>query len=426
MIRLAKSPKLYAALFAAVCIVVIGHYFFIPSIADSDWYVKIANGDIKDVVQPFSSRVLHPLTVHLISLVSGLPTDLSFWVLSIFLLFGFVLVLSLFFSELPSINAFAAFAVVFSPFLLNYFRFFYLSELFYSFLLVVFFYLLKKNNLVLSLMTLGLLLFARPTEALILGCVLAAVSFFKSEKKFAATALLVVIIASVAGSYVSSLGQSNIHNLGTLEFYVLKPAYNFFRFILGVNWLTNTMAQFCRPQLLLTVPTWLHLGDISWIGICGFDFIYPLSTLIYLFITFGTIPLTLFLVGRKHWRRIFAENKIWLLTALVYGALLFFLGSVVNGGLRTVGYGWPAFYLAALFIFDQRIRGLPPDVQAKLRRSFFIIQMVLLWLPFLLISSPLLSDALRYSLAAFVVLIVCFVFFKSKVYSAMQYPQLHE
>ncbi len=410
------------AFFVAVCIIVISNYYFISSSADADWYIKIAKGDIKEVIKPFSGRVLHPLTVRLFSFLSGFDINVSFWALNVFLLFGFVIMLSLFFSKISFMNAALVFTLLFSPVLLNYFRYFYLTELFYSFLLILFFYFLKNWNFAWSLPLLFLLFLSRPIQALILGCALVAVSFYKSEKKFSFIALAVVLLVTLVSFQISNLGQPNAHNLGDFRYYVLQPIYYFVRSVLGIDWVANThLLQYCEPRFSFSVPNWISLGDIKSIGICQFNINRPLQTFLYPLIAFGFIPLMLFFVMYKNRRRIWEENQIWLLTALVYGISILFIATIVPG-LRTVGYGWPAFWLASLFIFDKQIQQWPVKVKENSIKFFIFMQSALLWLPYLIVVNfSFTSETFKYFFAFCVIFIFYFLFIKMYLITARKY-----
>lgn len=407
------------AFFVAVCIIVISNYYFISSSADADWYIKIAQGDINDVLQPFSGRLLHPLTVRLFSFLSGFDINVSFWALNVFLLFGFVFMLSLFFSKISFMNAALVFTLLFSPVLLNYFRYFYFADLFMFFFVILFFYFLKKENFVFSLLLLFLLLFTRPREAFILGIAL-IISSYKSDFKLSVVALLTTITGFFINYQVGLLGEANVNHLGWFAYYILSPTYWFGRF-LGIDWLTNTMVQYCHPHFVYSIPGWFNLGGIKWVGICQFNIFHPFFVLFNSFIIFGIIPLMLFFLLYKNWRHIFEKKQIWISTALVYGIIMFFLGSWL-GSLRTVGYGWPAFLLAALFIFDRQLQRWSDSAKVKLTKMFIFIQIPLLWLPYLIVENfSFISDVLKYLLAYSMVFLLYFLFIKMYSITARKY-----
>lgn len=418
-----KFSILVAVFLVAVFIVIAGHYYFIPSSAspDANWYIKIAQGDINEVIKPFSGRVLQPLIVHLLSFLSGFNIDTSFWVVGVFSLLGFVFMLSLFFSEISFIGPLLAFVLTFSPFLLDYFRSFYLTELFYGFLLILFFYFLKKRNFILSLVLLSLTFITRPVQAVVLGCVLLVVSFYKSEKKFAAAVLVVVLLSLLVCSQINSLGQPNVQHLDNFRYYVLQPVYYFVRSVLGIDWVANTGIQYCISKFWIAVPSWIPAGDIKSIGICGFNINWPLKTLLYPLIAFGLIPLMSFFIIYKNRWRVWKENQTWLLTALIYGLSIFLIAITVPG-LRTVGYGWPAFLLAGIFIIDKQIKQWPTEAKAALVKLFVAIQAALLWLPYLIVQNlPGVYATLKYSLGLIVALLLYYIFIRTYLVIAKKY-----
>lgn len=415
---MSKSSVFLVAVLAAFCVLSLGHYYSISSSSDSDWYIKIAKGDIENVIKPFSGRVLHPLAVSSFSFITGLPIEPSFEALNVLLLFAFLFILSLFFSKISFMNKLFAFVVFVSPVLLNYSRYFFLAELFYGVLTLLFVYLLKERKFIWSLPVLFALFLTRPIQALILGLVLVVVSFYKSERKFALVALALVFVATFTSFSISSLGQPNAHNLDDARYYIIQPIYYFIKSVFGVELLANThVLQYCTPKFSVQVPNWLPLGEIKSIGMCRVNLDRPMQTLLYPLITFGAIPLALFFAMRKRWRKIWEENEVWLLTALIYGVGILSIAILVPG-LRAVGYGWPAFWLAGLFIIDSKIKAWPMEAKKKYIALFIAIHVALAWVPYLIMTNFFSShETLKYSIALAVAFALYFFFVR--MYSSM-------
>lgn len=423
-----QKVKIVAAAFAAIfCIFLVGVWLGAwhspaANFPDSDWYIKIANGDIKDVPQPFASRVFNPAIVHLVSSFSGLGLDVSFYIVNILLLLGFVFILSLFFSEISFMNPLLVFVVLFAPFLLQFHLNFYMSDVLFSFLAVLFLFFLKKKNIFLSLSFLFLLFFSRATDAIIFGMILVAISLYKKEMKLVWVGSAVVLAGYLINSQViSTLGAANIHNISDSIYRLLEPPYYFVRNVLGIDWMVTAQVQYCQVKHFIYLPGWIHLGNLKWIGICGFNIINPISVILYAFTTFGLIPLALFSALRKFisktkWRQFFTKNETWLLVALGYGVLLFFLGLLVPN-LRTVSYGWPAFWLAGLYILDRHIQQVPAEAARGLIKLFVVFQIILLWLPYLIIQSLPGAHNAAYVAAFSATAVVYFIFIR--VYSVV-------
>lgn len=407
-----------AALFAVFCIFLIGYFYPAGTgYADAEWYIKIAQGKINEAIQPFAARVLHPLVVRLFSALSGYNIDASFYIVNTFLLLCFVIVISLFFRELSFMDPFLAFVIIFTPFLLEFHRNFYLSEVPYALLAALFFFYLKKEKITLSLFFLFLLFFSRPTDAMVLGVIFVIISFYKKQTKIAQAGLVVVLAAYLLSAFVIvPLSAPNIHNINNFIYRVLEPPYYFVRSILGIDWFVNTQVAFCQPTSIVYLPSWLQIGNIKWIGICSFNILNPLSVIFYALTTFGIIPgilliLLLKLIKRKNWRLFLSESDTWLLTALGYGIFYLFMGSLVPN-LRTVSYAWPAMLLAALFMLDSYLRQLPQKIKARVIQIFLVSQVAVSWVPYLIINNVLRPGAVIFSLVIACVLVVYFISLK--------------
>jgi len=403
-----------ASLFAVFCIFLIGVWYpATTSYPDSDWYIKIAEGNIKDVPQPFASRVLDPLIVRLLSVSSGLDIDTSFYVVNALFLTGFVFALSLLFLSVSFMSPLLAFSIVFVPFLFEFHRNFYMSDILSGFLIVLFLLFLKEKKNSLSLFLLFLLFFSRPTDATVLGVILVAVSFYKKEIQLARAGSAVFLISYLLSSQIiTPLGAPNIHNISNFIYRVVEPPYYFVRNILGIDWFVSAHVQYCQPKLLLSLPQWIQMGNLKTIGICGFNIFNPLSVILYALTTFGLIPGILFFALRKNVRALFSKSETWLLVAICYGVLLFLLGSLVPN-LRTVSYGWPVFLLSSFFIFDAQTKQWPAKAKEYLIKIFVPMQIILLWTPYLIVKNlSYAHETLKFSLSLSLAVVFYAIFIK--------------
>lgn len=404
-----------AALLALLCIFFVGYLYPVATgYADAEWYIKIAQGRISAAIQPFAARVLHPIVVRLFSDLSGFNLDVSFYIINIFLLACFIVVISLFFQELSLVNPLLTFVLIFTPFLLEFHRHFYLSEVPYALLAALFLFCLKKGKTVLSLLALFLLFLARPTDAMVLGIVFVAISFYKKEIKQAKIGLVVAFVAYLISSFVIvPMSAPNIHNINNFIYRALEPPYYFVKSFLGIDWFVNTQVAFCTPTSILHLPGFLQIGNIKWIDICGFNILNPLSVIFYALVTFGIIPgillmLLLRIIARGNWSLFFAGNETWLLTALGYGIFYLVMGSLVPN-LRTVSYAWPAMWLAGLFMFDSYLRQFSQVVKTRTTQVFLLGQAAVSWIPYLIINNTLRPEILTFTLLIAFVLIIYFI-----------------
>jgi len=71
---------------------------------------------------------------------------------------------------------------------------------------------------------------------------------------------------------------------------------------------------------------------------------------------FGLGPLILFLVFKKKRMALLREAPLWVLVSLGYGLLSFFITPIMaTEPFRLAGYGWPAFWVAAPFLFRNHL-----------------------------------------------------------------------
>ena len=153
--------------------------------------------------------------------------------------------------------------------------------------------------------------------------------------------------------------------------------YNLLNNVFGVKLWVNTLPNNCDPVSVFDLPDYLPTSPINKVGFCGFDVSIPLRTALILLTTFGVMPLALFYLLSMKFKSIMDSSPPWLVIALIYGIVSCLMSVLVTGAVqRSVGYGWPAFLLAAPFLITAFFQ---IDKRFLLKLSF--IQLFVAWLP---------------------------------------------
>lgn len=362
---------------------------------DTEWYIAAAEGRLNEIIEPYSSRFLHPfiagglsgffsLDVHWIFIIMTVTSVFLFFVINIVIIKNNVR------SPLLIIPLFL------SPYFFTVIRKMFQPDPLYLFLTALFFLLLIYRKEILSIFVLFLLFLTREST-LVLGLLFALLSWWRSKKLLTIAIIVVVIISLFIMSIISNISQPNIHGLQSSAYLALKFGYNFMTNIFGLEIWINT-APLCKPLVVFRLPPFEFLGDVKEIGFCGFNPFLPLQTAIVLLTTFGIAPLVVFYVLAKKLKYILKEWPFWMLLALTYGLANYFLGPSAGSGVqRIVGYGWPAFIMLAPF-FVQGFFEIDKTFIIKL----VLAQLFVAWLPFIIHQAGL--DSISVFIAALAVI----------------------
>lgn len=321
-------------------------------ICDSEWYIDLATGNYQNVGKPFINRVVYPFIARMVVLSSGVDTKHAFLALNIVSLL--ILLGALFFIIKPYIPIKALYIpIIFTPVLFDLYQNYCLPELFYAALLGIFFVLLGHGKLWGSLVLLFLLFLTRENTIILSFCTI-IICFYKRQIKYAASVIVVSVAAMAAISFISHYGQPNIHRLPEILYLTLKVPINFISNFTGIIMWTNTLslseisAHTFRnePLIQIALPQWLRFGEVTNIGIYGFDIFRPLNTFLGLLTCFGILPVLLLSVIRRNYQHILNESPVWLLIALSYGIISYLFGTSIGSDVtRLIAYGWPAFWI---------------------------------------------------------------------------------
>jgi len=344
---------------------------------DIEWYIAAAQGHWNELIQPYSTRILHPVIIASLSRFLHLDIYETFSIVAIESLFLFLLINAIILKDKIKKSLFLI-PIFFLPFFYNTLRYIFHPDAFYIFLTALFFLFLFYKKEAASLIILFLLFLTREST-IILGLVLIILSWLRSKKLLAIGTLYVSLVSLFIAGSVSRIGQSNIHHLGNFAYTILKFSYNFMANIFGAKFWVDTYHT-CAPIFKFSLPQLKIFGNIREAGFCGFDFSLPMNTLITLLTIFGIAPLIFFYFLKKKRDRIFKEFPFWAIIVLIYGLAFYFIGiSSGTGVWRIVGYGWPVFLLATPILIKSFF---------KMSRNFIIklslAQLFVAWLPFVI------------------------------------------
>ncbi len=333
---------------------------------DSFSYQAMAEGRMQEVVQPYAKRVLHPLVVRW---VGG-----SFEVVAVVTLIAFFIALTKLLGAFdngferekivsdPHKEMLQLFCLVCAPFFCSYIVEIYLSDLFVMTLTAWFFVFLHKERMGWCLLMLFLMQISRESTAVVVFAFL-SVALVRLQWKLAVCIVGVFACALIVVSFVSRESLGNIHSMGGFVYMVTKVAASALVNLCGLTVWSDTYAlalphYYPNPPLWqMPVPSWLPLGGTKMMGVYTVDVWRPFEVLVVLTSSFGLLPVVLLKQVKSHVR---VKNIKWVaceeipysvIVAFMVG-VAFCLLSPFSGRtiLRYVGYAWPLFWFALIYL----------------------------------------------------------------------------
>lgn len=337
---------------ALVLTALIGIYTFIIPVSptgDGAWYRLLAEGKITEVNQPFATRVLHPWLVMSISQTIHLPINESFWLINIILVSLFLgLLASLYRQEQFSTRYFILLTCI--PFFFRLATSFYLNDLCFSVLLLLFFIALRKERWVLATILLVPLFLTRESTLLLAGLFI-LVGAVEKQWSLVVRSLFISIFSLLILSWIGRAAHPNIHGLSSGLYLLFKVPFNGLRNLFGLTLFTNTFQTnagggFCIPLWQTNVPSFLRMSSVRIIGFCPWDLHALLTTALYGMSLFGALFALTLHRGFALVRNSFKKMPLWIRLASLYGGCAFilapFLGTSID---RLFAMGWPLFAL---------------------------------------------------------------------------------
>lgn len=348
--------------------------FFGPTYGgDGEWYIKAAEGNLQELIEPYAGRFLHPFLAKIISSFFSLDVYQGFLLLAVGATFLFFVCTFLITRSIVKHQIFIL-SLFLTPYFFGVLREIFQPDAFYIFLTAFFFLLLSRSRDALGLIVLFLLFLARESTILLAGMYAWFEVYLLKKKTYALGIVIVILISLYTVGVVRSVGKSNVHSVSPIFYTALKLPYNLVTNVFGIRLWTNT-SNSCVPIVQISAPKTGAFGSIKKVGICGFDGLLPLSTLIVLLTTFGIMPLILYF-GIS--RRRISMLMPWVRFALWYGIAHYFIGVIAGTGIvRIVGYGWPAFLIAAPLLMNELF-----ELDTLFIKKIIFLNIFIAWIPF--------------------------------------------
>jgi hypothetical protein len=309
--------------------------------SDVNWYLRISNGQTADVMQPFASRQLGPLLVHLIGRLLHISIYSGFLIEGVFSIFiataivGFLLTQS-------AVDAITLTAVGGTLFWSELFNGLALPDLWFSALLAVFLLLLHREKFLLASVLLLPLFVSRESTILVLAALLAA-GWGMLRLRVVLTAVLASLSGIVIVRTIIPHGLANREHMGVFTYMAGKVPWNLMRNVLGFPMWNDRNTGNCAT------PRWrfpIHLGSMHAVGVCSYTPELPLWTIRLALSSFGLFPLIFIFLCLRRPASLWPRNLL-LRFCLFYGAASFFLAPGMGASIpRLFGYAWPLFLLA--------------------------------------------------------------------------------
>lgn len=346
-----------------------------PPYDEGRTYVAMANGDYANIYSYYGGRLLHPLVARAVAHLIHAPIDAHVFLgISIAALLALFAISGVFYGLDYSSAGGLWLPLLATAVVVDAFRNYYWHDLFYAAVCALFFIVLRASPWI-SLPFVFLLYLTREST-IVLVAALVGVSALRRQWRFGFFVLAVGLAAMKIDSALIARGLPNNQGIPVVLLDALKVPYNLALNVCGLEFWINTNAATLDPPIWTTqVPPWLHLGNVREVGYCGFFWERPARTLLTMSTAFGILPLAAIRTVARDWKRMLLQ-RFDILTALLYGALIFFLTPLVGTSpARYVLYGWPVFWLFSVSALHMSI----PD--SRKRVGIVLLSLCASWTP---------------------------------------------
>ena len=311
------------------------------TLPDARFYLRMAQGRMTEVQQPFASRPLAPLLARGLAAALHARAETGFAVLGMAcLLFLLTLVFALATEAgAPRWLAIAMASVAFWPQVWHGYP---LPDLPYAALLGGLLLLLRARQFTAAALWILPLTLARESTMLVLLC-LVLVGWRELRPWRCGLAFAAGAVGSVVVRQLTAGATGNQEGLPAALYLAGKVPWNLLRTLGVVPW--SSLYPYLCPT-----PAWrLHvgLGALQEIGVCTFGTDAPVWACMALLTTFGLLPLlvVITLSGESgKMKRAWVGLELMPRFCLVYGAVSYLLAAALGTAYsRLFGYGWPLF-----------------------------------------------------------------------------------
>jgi hypothetical protein len=378
--RFAGTLAVLLAIARAIYSVVQGESVFV--MADARFYLGIAAGDYRGVIQPFASRQLGALVVAGFARLLHTSVEHGFFIEAAFSLL-FMLAAVYHFVLQTKAPRWLLVAIAIVPFWGTLLQYLVLPDLWFSAMLALLLLLLAGEHMLLAAFMMFPLMLSRESTSLVLVCFLIAT--WKSLRwKDRITAVATTIAGAVVVGWLSARASSNIEHLPQVIYMLAKVPWNFLHNVLGIVPWSNVYPGLC------SVPAWsmhLHTGPVESIGVCGF------STIGWEFIAqavltnFGLLPLLVAVLWQRRDRA--AKRKPLLQFTLLYGTISLCLAPLLGVWfVHLIGYAWPLFFVALPQLFDEVSSAPPTSSRNGAGVAFLVVHLLAFYISYRFLWYP--------------------------------------
>jgi hypothetical protein len=304
---------------------------------DSPVYIGMAQG--LPALMPWAGRILLPDLVALLTKTLGLEMDQAFELINCLAFTLWLLIVS----ERWRASIWLPFFLVL-PLAVAGLQNVYITDMFHMGLTAIFIVLLRYNPVAAA----GFMVFMMlGRENSMLLALISAGLLLWNRKIFLAAAMLAAYLIGSVIAHSAASGASNVHKMPEILYLFLKMPSNFLQNWLGVQLWTNGYAWCEQPVFTISFPGTFHLGVITKVGFCAPSIVTPLAMAASYVTIFGVLPAVLVSVLKSRGVPVGRWREEWWATAFAYGALMFFLATLVGNPVdRDIAFAWPLFLIA--------------------------------------------------------------------------------
>ncbi len=316
------------------------------NVDDAASYVALAQGHIDKVAAPFSGRMLFALLARELGWLFGLDVAHGFGILSILSVFTFFYFVARILSDYTETRSLRSYILVSAiPFTWFTFGHAAMPEPIGFALTAAALRQFQRKRISIGCILIACAMATRETYILLM-LVVCVWLIFRRDWWRLALSLVLGAAAWMLVQFFTKLGQPNVNNMSPLLYMLAKIPENLAAEVFGMEIWTNGYTWCDTPIYTMDVPTFLlkFSGKITKFGTCGVHPLIPLGNIYLILAEFATLPVMLWVALRN--RR--SDIPGWLAVCMIYGALMFVLGTCTGKSVwRLLAYAWPLFLLGA-------------------------------------------------------------------------------